>query len=336
MSRQSFRELVSFLTNKETVEDGYSKRDLALSALVGFHYFNLEKAIGGPPPQVRSLQLSAVQRVDVFPGLSEEQFESVIRYAYEEKWPLTTRGLFSLLKRGENKTDDTLVQAFCHTPEFYKFQMFFKSTGSTQDVEALLGLITEGSWDLLDKWAGDQLHVVNFSEEKRRELLLSYFAERSQTAAHLLLVTDFVFTLKRFEDRAVLDLLSLLKKKTQEGTRFCVELLKSPRGDAIRQAAAMTLYSYVGEIPTTPIDLKAVLSRFDPTSSISLRESKEIAKVVAPAPVKEEAPSVFHVVKEGESLWKISRQYKVKVDDLVKMNGLEKDSLFPGMTLKIR
>ncbi|MDE3048042.1 MAG: LysM peptidoglycan-binding domain-containing protein, partial [Verrucomicrobiota bacterium] len=34
-------------------------------------------------------------------------------------------------------------------------------------------------------------------------------------------------------------------------------------------------------------------------------------------------------------LWKISRQYKVKVDELVRINGLEKDSLYPGMTLKL-
>jgi LysM repeat protein len=42
-----------------------------------------------------------------------------------------------------------------------------------------------------------------------------------------------------------------------------------------------------------------------------------------------------HIVQEGESLWKISRQYKVKVEDLVQHNGLEKDRLLPGMVLMI-
>jgi LysM repeat protein len=42
-----------------------------------------------------------------------------------------------------------------------------------------------------------------------------------------------------------------------------------------------------------------------------------------------------HVVKEGESLWKIARLYKAKVDEIVKLNELEKDKLYPGMTLQI-
>src|SRR3990167_6683586 len=42
-SKYSFRELVALLTNREGVEEGYTKRDLALSSLVSFYYFNLEK-----------------------------------------------------------------------------------------------------------------------------------------------------------------------------------------------------------------------------------------------------------------------------------------------------
>ena len=90
----------------------------------------------------------------------------------------------------------------------------------------------------------------------------------------------------------------------------------------------MTLYTYAGEMPTAPIDPKAVLARFSPEEPVAAPAPK-------PQPTPVAAPSRFHVVKDGESLWKISRQYKVKVDEIVKLNELEKDSLFPGMTLKL-
>lgn len=322
MSRLTFRELVSFLTNRDLVEEGYTKRDLAVAALVAFHHFNIEKALSAPPAQVRTLSLAGDQRVDVFPGLTEDQFEAIIRFAYQEKWPLTSKGLFALLQRWESPRDESLEQAFALTPEFYALQLLFQKTEAPQELPTLLNLISEGSWELLDRFTREQSQILDFSPEKRRNLLLSYLSLHSPTAAQILLRTDFLFALKRLEDRGILDLLTLLKRQTEEGTRFCTELLRSPRSDAIWQAAAMTLYSYAGEMPTLPIDPKAVLARFAPDARLLL---------VEPEPTS----ARFHIVKEGESLWKISRQYKVKVDEIVKLNGLEKDSLFPGMTLKL-
>lgn len=327
MSRQTFRELVSFLTNRELVEEGYTKRDLAVAALVTFHHFNLEKAISGHPTQTRTLQLPDNQKMEVYPGLTEEQFEAIIRFAYQEKWPLTAKGLFALLQKGT--CDESLEQAFFLTPEFYSLQTFFQKSGAPQESSTLLKLISEGAWDLLEKWTHEP---VDFSLDKRRELLLAYLTLHAPTAAQILLQTDFAFAVKRLEDRGILEVLALLKKQTVEGTKFCIELLRSPRSDAIWQAAAMTLYSYAGELPTAPIDPKAVLARFAPEP---VAITAQPAPVFVPAPAVSAEPARFHVVKDGESLWKISRQYKVKVEEIVKLNGLEKDSLFPGMTLKI-
>lgn len=327
MSRLTFRELVSFLTNRDLVEEGYTKRDLAVAALVAYHHFNIERALSSTPSQVRTLVLPGDQKIDVYPGLAEDQFEAIIRFAYQEKWPLTAKGLFSHLQSKQNPRDESLEQAFLLTPEFYALQVLFQKTDAPQEPSTLLNLISEGSWDLLEKFTKDQSQILDFSPEKRRNLLLSYLSFHSPTAAGILLKTDFLFALKRLEDRAILDLLALLKKQTEEGTKFCTELLRSARSDAILQAAAMTLYSYAGEMPAAPIDPKAVLARFAP----------EAPAVIQPAPVSVApvSPSRFHIVKEGESLWKISRQYKVKVDEIVKLNALEKDSLFPGMTLKL-
>lgn len=327
MSRLSFRELVSYLTNRDLVEEGYTKRDIALAALAAYHHFNLEKALSAPPSQVRRLILSEGQTIDVYPALSEDEFEAIIRFAYQEKWPLTSKGLFALLQTQKGVGDESLEHAFLLTPEFYAIQVLFQKTEAPQEPHVLLNLVVEGSWDLLEKFAKDQSQILDFSVERRRSLLLGYLALHSPTAAHLLLRTDFAFAHKRLEDRSLLDLLALLKKQSEEGTKFCIELLRSPRSDAIWQAAALTLYAYAGEMPTAPIDPKAVLARF----------SSDAPPAPKPAPVLAvaTAPSRFHVVKDGESLWKISRQYKVKVDEIVKLNGLEKDSLFPGMTLKL-
>ena len=75
-SKKTFRELASFLTNTDFVEEGYRKRDLALSALVAFHYFNLEKALGGPVPQRRSFRLED-KAVELYPGLTDDQFQAL-------------------------------------------------------------------------------------------------------------------------------------------------------------------------------------------------------------------------------------------------------------------
>src|SRR3990167_6138713 len=286
MASLSFRELVSFLTNRSLVEDGYSKRDLAVAALTAYRHFNLEKALCGKPEQAREYHVSKGEIVEIYPNLTEDQFE-----------------------------------AFFHTPEFYAVKQLFQKPGVCQEPHVLLNFIGEGSWELLESVTQEASQGFDCSDERRRALLLNYVALHSPTAAKLLLEMDFDFALKKLDDRGILQLLALLKQQTDLTMRFCVELLKSPRSSLIWDAAAMTLYSYVGEIPIQPIDHKTVLAKF------SFGEDK----ASAPPPVQT-APAVscYHVVGEGETLWKISRTYKVKVEEIVQLNGLEKDALYPG------
>lgn len=39
---------------------------------------------------------------------------------------------------------------------------------------------------------------------------------------------------------------------------------------------------------------------------------------------------VIYVVKEGDSLWKIGKEYYISVDEIKKLNDLEKDDIYPG------
>jgi len=341
MSKLSFRELVSLLTNRELVEEGYSKRDLALAALVTFRHFNLEKALGASPAQKRSVTVQSGP-VELYPGLGEEQFEAIIRFAYREKWPLMAKGLFELLQKVPSPREESLCQAFAMTSEFSALQLLFQKTEASQDVLTLIDLATEGTWDLLNGFAKEQAQLLDLSMEKRRRFLLSYLAQRSKTAVKLLLSTDLEFSFKRLDDRGICDMLTLLQGNFEESQKFCAALLVSPRSDFVRKMAAEKLYAFAGETIPASFDVQAAIARFCP--------GLKVVNPPAPVPVVPEAPVAaapvsppasssksvcYHTVAEGETLWKIARHYKVKVEDLVQVNGIENGKLYPGMTIQV-
>ncbi len=338
MSKLTFRELVSLLTNRDLVEEGYAKRDLALAALVTFRHFNLEKALGGVPVQKR-LVSTISGPVELYPGLGEEQFEAIIRFAYREKWPLKSRGLFELLQKLPMPREESLCQAFSMTSEFAALQLLFQRTEAPQESSTLLSLATEGTWDLLDGFAKEQAQLLDLSLEKRRRFLLSCLAHRSKTAARLLLKTDFEFAFKRLDDAGICDMLALLNENSDEARKFCSALLASPRSDLVRKAAALRLYRFVGEAEPPVIDVQTATAKFCP--DLKEKDLVPAPVVVAPkptlgAPVPGSAKAIcYHTVAEGDTLWKIARQYKVKVEDLVQINGIEGGKLYPGMTLQV-
>lgn len=347
MLKLSFSELIVCLTNRDLVEDGYTKRDLALSALAASHFFNLERALSSAPIQKRTVQLSEDQTIELYPGLSDEHYEAIIRYAYQEKWPLTPRGIFLMLQKWpKNGRDPSLCEAFFSTPEFYALQALFQNTDAPQDPQLLLDLSLEASWDVIDHFAKEQAKMLDLSIDKRRSLILTYLGVRSPTAAALLLSSDSQFAKTRLVDGAILLLLELLPEKSVKTERFCLDLLHSPRTDAVWKAAAEKLYAFAGENPPIPFDLQAALSRFTPGSSSKepVLSAAQVPQAVKTSPIASHSQKTIahvpsrvreHTVQEGDTLWKIARQYKVKVDDIVQTNDLDKDRLLPGMLLRI-
>lgn len=67
------------------------------------------------------------------------------------------------------------------------------------------------------------------------------------------------------------------------------------------------------------------------TTSKSLKKLTE-AKKVEPAV---SANPIVYVVQDGDSLWKISQRFGVKVDEIKKLNNLKSDTLKKGTSLKI-
>jgi len=347
MLKLSFSELVVCLTNRDSVEDGYTKRDLALSALTASHFFNLEKALSAAPVQRRAVMLSPEQTIELYPGLTDEHYEALIRYAYQEKWPLTSKGLFLMLQKWpKNGRDPSLCEAFFSTPEFYALQALFQKTGAPQDPQSLLDLSLEASWDVIDCFAKEQATLLDLSIDKRRSLLLTYLGLRCPTAAALLLKSDYQFAKTRLVDGAILLLLDLLREKSVDAERFCLDLLHSPRTDGVWKAAAEKLYAFAGENAPVPLDLETALTRFAPlppskepvpAATVSAQAAKTSAPADRSQKYKAQTSSRLreHTVLDGDTLWKIARLYKVKVDELVQINDLDKDRLLPGMVLRI-
>lgn len=212
------------------------------------------------------------------------------------------------------------------TPQFFALQLLFQKTGAEQEPTALIRLASEGSWDLLDRLAREQTQMLDLSVDKRRRLLLSYLSLRSPTAADLLLQTDVDFAFKKLDDQGIVDVLDLAAGDQLEP--FCKALLQSPRSDIVWHRCLSRLYARLGEPLPDPLNLREAAARF-----IGGAPSAPVASEVS---FPQEPPSwTFYTVQEGDTLWKIARLHQVKIDNLVKANELEKDRLYPGMTLRI-
>jgi hypothetical protein len=328
LSHLSFRELCACLTNKDLLEEGYTKRDLALAVLGTYRHIDIEKALAGSLCQRRILSLGPDQTIKLYPGLSDEQFKAIIQFVYLEKWPLTPEGLFKMVQKTKSPRESTLEAAFSMTPQFYALQLLFQKTDAPQEPSTLIRLASEGSWDLLDRFTREQTQMLDLSIDKRRRLLLGYLSLRSAAAADLLLQTDFAFVLKKLDDQGIVDMLDLLT--LDEIEPFCKALLESPRSDAVWERSLIRLYALLGEPLPQPLNLREAVSRFagkaaTPSDPPPLEEAKSV-----------EQPSwTFYTVQEGDTLWKIARLHQIKIDELVKVNELEKDRLYPGMKLRI-
>lgn len=317
LKNSSYSELVSMLTNKDPVKNGYLKRDLGLAALVAFHDFNIDKALSGGNTQPREVVLNNGTSVNFFPSLNTPQFEAIIRFAYEEKWPLTSKGLFNALKKSEPTFDKSLVEAFKITDEFRTLEMLFQS--SKLPTLPLLELVLEGSFGDLREHCPKGIEI---SKENRRDVLSHYIKRGSTSAASIFLKTDHQYALTQLDEKRVLELLSCFSDKTEGAETYCIELLHCPKSEAIWTKATENLYRFSGKKIPQPFDLKEAMGEFIP-----LARSKGSAP-----PVRN---GHEHMVQEGETLWKIARKYNVTVDLLLQHNQIEKDHLRVGMKVVI-
>jgi len=67
-----------------------------------------------------------------------------------------------------------------------------------------------------------------------------------------------------------------------------------------------------------------------------LRAGRTLTLFQSPVPRAAQSGRIKHTVRRGDSLWSISRHYKVKVSDLLRWNDLSRDAVIrPGQSITI-
>lgn len=366
----SIEQLAAKLSNTQTVENGFTQRDLALACLVSFHHFNFSKAILGlPPSSPRKIALGQ-EEVIVYSGLTDQHYEAIIHFANTERWPFTTKGLFLLLQKPEYRQDVSLEETFLLTQEFLAVETLFNRSKMPVERKELLKMLVDGDWQILLAFAEQQRASQDLSPMQRQKFLLNYLTtKKSATAAYLLLKNDLEFVSKRLDDPTILLLFQIVKEKTPEAEKFAVEMLTSQRSDAVRYQAAVALYGFANETVPPKLTQDVALARFAPKKAIAAttktqkapekkvnavaspskkilvakppkQEKKAAQKVAATKPpmkipAKPAKKESLYVVQEGDSLWKISKRFNVDVEVLKKHNKLNSNNLKPGSSLKI-
>lgn len=327
----SFRRLAACLSKNDSIEEGYAIRDLALACLIKFHHFDIEAALPGQKLQKREHQYGE-KKIELISNLKDHQYDSIIHYVYTEKWPITSYGVFALLQSLQEPIDPTLKEAFFVKEEFCLARMMFQRANSSIKNEDILQLLLEGDFEILSNFVKKQRSSQDFSSEVRREFLLGYIFQNSFTAAYLLLQTDFLYAVKKLDDPTVLSILGLLSEKSEDAEQFCYELIKSSRSDAVWQKSAELLYGYVNEEFSLPYNHNETLNHFVYSKSLQQKWEEPLESLGS---MISESKSRVYIVQENDTLWKIARQYKVDLDELIEINNVCPDRMQTGQVLKI-
>ncbi len=335
-SMLSWAELVTQLENRDLVEEGYKKRDLALASLVAFHGFDIDRALQGTFVQKRGIALTRREGPEeinliLYPGLTEDQYGAIRRFIQTEKFPFTAMGLFYELQHTPAPRDSALLEAFYLTPEFNAVATLCQRTGVQLPKEFLIEMISQGDWKTLTQFTTEQKEGMDLTPDRLKRLLLSYVQCRSLFAAKVLLQWDREFILKRLDDRDLMAFLDLFNDPSPALKELLKELITSSRSDTVLRKAAEHLYLFAGVPVPQPYDHRVTLATF---AGIALPVTLTEQPIAAPAP-KPQQQEQKHTIAHGDNLWKIARKYKVSVDALRKANHLETDKLREGKTLVI-
>ncbi|MBS3905352.1 MAG: LysM peptidoglycan-binding domain-containing protein [Simkania sp.] len=345
---KNFQELVELLSNKELLEDGYSKRDFALAILVAFHQFNLEKALGGGSLQQRQILFSRHSQgeaidLTIFPGLDDEHYKAILLYAKTERWPLTSQGLFFEIKRSmeaHQLLDSTLEETFCLSQEFLAISTLMHRSGFSLPKEELLEMLSQGNWRSIEQLYSQQKESQDLSVERGRSFLLQYLDQRSRKAACLLLKNDLEFTVRRLSDDQVLFVLDCADYKEKHAYALLKALLCSTRGERVFRIAAEKLYASVGEPMPAQWNLLQTVQRFFP-EALKQSPSSQPPAEVAPASqvvsvnMEKKGKKGKYIVQEGDSLWKIARKHRCSIEGIKEINRLDSERLKPGQELQL-
>ncbi len=315
----SFQDLVLQLSNSTLVRDGYKMRDLALSCLVAFHHFPVQRALGGFALSQREMTFVHVDggeciSIPLFPGLCDDHFQALVRFANAEKWPLTAEGLFYELKRQGVSAPASLQLAWTQTKEFSLVLRAFERVMEGVSSDLLYHMILEGDFDSFQSFL--QKITWDASSLTKAEVLRDYLNKGCVLAANLLVDLETEFALHDLSDEELVRLIALIQE-TKRADAFLKNTLQSMRSDRVHKKAAQKLYFFAKASCPTPYDHAIALQRFVPGYK----------KVDTVEPMPKKPPSSLYVVQYGDSLWKIAKKYRTTVAKLKKRNNIKHEYL---------
>jgi LysM repeat protein len=359
LSQLSFSQLVDKLAQTQLIENGYAERDLALSCLVAFHHFNVQRSLpkNAQPHQKRLLvwkpkgEGSSIT-LEIYPDLTQEHFDALIQFARTEHWPLTAEGLFLQLQKQKEKNElnEQLVETFFLTPEFWTVELLFNRSGQLNNKQEILTLLLEGNWTILKQFVDRQRQVHDSSDARRQKFLLDYLKVGSSSAAVLLLKMEWDFSVKKLDDQQVMSILQLAPVELPESMRFAKEMLTSPRSVKVWREASKWLYAQADEPMPAQWNYQAVLARFvpekptieliskpphpSPTLPTSLPMTR--SKVIVAAPIQSVSVAKLVKVNSEPEKKKVIKAEKVLSKVAVEnQNESKKNLLSPSVKLQV-
>jgi LysM repeat protein len=306
------QELFSLLRDTGELSDGYRKRDCALALLYSVHYLDLGRAFGDRSLQKRGLRLSEKETITLVAGLEDPDYEKLLLFIDQEKWPYTPEGLFRLLQNEAAVRDPSLMLALMRTDEGLAAKtLLMRNTKISQ--ELALELILATSWQEVVKLSKLKLANDELLKKAKRAYIKQLFAKKPELACEALVLADPLYASYICTDDQLFYALLRFKEKPEVVKELASLILQRPRSDRVWQQAKLVLSSF----PKQAIKKPQI-------------EKKQIAKKQV---VKKK--DLFHVVQKGESLWSIAKKYHISVELLQKTNKLSSDSLKPGTKLLI-
>ncbi len=343
----NFDELAAELNSSELLQDGYTKRDLALSCLVAYHHFDISRAVVGKELQRRQLSFIHADGgeqfdLEVYPALDETDFQLIHNFMKREKWPLTTEGLFEELKKESSlpKITSSLAQSFVSTSEFYTLYTLFRRKSDNVKASEVLQMLLEGPWKFFEEFIVEQKSAPDLTEQSMRTLLTKYVRYGVQTASLLWIQLDSDYVLRDLDDHLLKEVIDPIQEATTATTIFLKQLLCSVRSDSLREIAGRKLFSFENISINEPYDHNLALQKFLPGMFVKEKkveerqiQKRQVAHVSNVAHVESER--FMHTVKEGESLWRIAKRHQVSIADIRRVNHLKSDKLRPGQKIEI-
>lgn len=319
--KKSFRELVSLLEDTTPVAEGIVRRDIALSCLVCFHSFHIEKALGGLPFEVRNYSITNQDggeqiAITFFPDLNDDTFAQINRFTRMEKWPLTPKGLFHMCKSG--KESRSLTEAFFQTNLFSKLYKAFTHSGVSISKKDFASLIVHGNWEELQQIVR-RLDPQN-EQEAMHQVLAHLVKERSVSAAELLVMREEKDLVAHGKNEEIISLVELVKTPSEEVLRFLGSVAEGIRPRYVKERAEKKLCMMAEAQAKTG-------SQAGARAGSEAQARNEVIPEIEPQK---------YIVKPGDSLWKIAVKFNVPLRTLRDKNQLGPTPVIhPGQVLII-